>query len=260
MFPRRISARTATVARKRRTTCPDGIIVPGSAAPIEFGASPGDICAGRFDTGDADIRLPSEAASSGERRRFDRRGGTSWELEGTSPRLFMRCRLAISTRRYDCPPCRIVWRMRPVPVVPPIKSRCTDQNLLTAPKALFIRKNDAGSLISGRRAIVRLVSEKQQFFTSSERPHECQIGSGEAIRNAGRVTFESRRTRSSDSRRRFPPRLHVPHPVCRRTQRDSIRKPIRQLSFLSNGIRPRRREAEVSAHWPILPVIRRAMN
>jgi len=35
------------------------------------------------------------------------------------------------------------------------------------------------------------------FF--SERPHECQIGSGEVIRTAVRKTFESHRARSSES-------------------------------------------------------------
>jgi hypothetical protein len=44
---------------------------------------------GRLTCGGAVLGF-SDTALSGERCR-SRRGGTSWELEGTSPRLFMRC-------------------------------------------------------------------------------------------------------------------------------------------------------------------------
>ena len=104
-----------------------------------------------------------------------RRGGTSWELEGTSPRLFMRGR-GLNRRLAD---------------------------IIVTIAALFstfmLTVLQGGFRIEGLGEVVPIVMSGSfacvfiLFFSVfySERSHECQIGSGEGIRTAVRQTFLS---------------------------------------------------------------------
>jgi hypothetical protein len=60
-----------------------------------------------------------------------------------------------------------------------------------------------GGCFSVQLLDARISLQIQRFY--SERPHECQIGSGEEIRTAVRKTTQSRWIKSSEvSRKRFP--------------------------------------------------------
>ena len=71
--------------------------------------------------------------------------------------------------------------------------------LLTVARGLSIRGYMARcTFFTVRRRPLSILVGKHGFLPS-ERPHECQFGSGEAIRTAVRQTFQSRWLRSSDS-------------------------------------------------------------
>jgi hypothetical protein len=116
-----------------------------------------------------------------------RRGGTSWELEGTSPRLFLR---ALLERAATTAACKHAW---------PSKSIYPYPFSLTGRRPGLIREDIASVRYSVAARGIPWNLHSSAVFHLPERPHECQIGSGELIRTAVRETFESRWIRSSDS-------------------------------------------------------------
>lgn len=195
MFPRRDGTADLRVAQMRHTIRNQSLRRAKRHAEPAIRWSPHGISGFWFDSGPADTRLPGDAALSGERRCSLDAAGRAGSLRGPR-RVFFYARWLLGR---PCGQGGKRRRWQPFRVMRAIKISHLDQKLLTVLKAAFIRKNDAGSLYSGQAASIRLVLEKQLFFTTSERPHECQIGSGEAIRTAVRMTFESRWTWSSDS-------------------------------------------------------------
>jgi hypothetical protein len=67
------------------------------------------------------------------------------------------------------------------------------QYLLTGLLALFkVKSVGYGFSVRPTGLVPRVSIKTTAFLPVLERPHECQIGSGEETRNAVRTTFESR--------------------------------------------------------------------